>query len=73
MDFIPRMALGQTSDPAGAIRVAANIADSKRPVGTHEHKIDDDQRARRRVKSVRTASHSGNATRPKSSSYSRVH
>jgi hypothetical protein len=61
--------LGQTSDLAGAIRVASNLADAKRPIGTHEHKIDDEQRERRRVKSIRTASHGGNATRPKSASY----
>ena len=65
----PRIRLGQLPDDVGAVRLAANLSDSKRPIGTHEHKIDDEQRARRRAKAIRTASHGGQATHKPSAAY----
>ena len=59
MDYYVAMPLGQFPDASGAARVAAVLADAKRALGTHERKIEPEQRERRRVKSIRTAGHHG--------------
>ncbi len=69
MDFMQQVYIGQLPDWAGERRIAIAAADQKRPIGTHEHKLDADARARRKAKAARTASRHGNATRPREATY----